>query len=90
LHHITIPKPEHFKSIASQTPIPNNIFIPIHRMLPAIKLDDQTLFKAYEIHNVTFDRLLATEFDSFHLPGPQVSPQSSFRICGIASKGFGV
>jgi hypothetical protein len=48
-------------------------------MLATIQLDDQLLFEADEIDDEFSDRLLASEFGPFDLPGTQSAPQHGFN-----------
>jgi len=48
------------------------LLIPVSglRMLAAVKLDDEPFVKGDEVDDIPFNRLLATEFDAFHLAVP--------------------
>jgi hypothetical protein len=59
-------------------------------MLAPIQFDDQPGLKGNEIHDIILDGLLPSEFYASNLSGPDMAPQDSFRVGGIASEGFGV
>lgn len=85
-----VPEPEDPEAIAGQTSVPFYIFLPVHCMLAPIQFDDQPGLKGNKIHDIIFDGLLPPEFYAFNLSCPEVAPQDSFRVGGIASEGFGV
>jgi hypothetical protein len=44
------------------------------------------LLKGNEINDVSLNRLLATEFNSLHLPVPQMVPKSAFHVSGVIAQ----
>ena len=59
-----IPESQYAKTLLLQPCITLGIVILCIGMLPAVKLDDQLLIKAYEVSNVAANRLLATELEA--------------------------
>jgi hypothetical protein len=58
-------------------------------MLPAVSLDNNSLFVADKISNETADLLLSPEFQTLKLFCSQVFPQEPFSVSGVPSQFFG-
>jgi hypothetical protein len=55
-------------------------------MLTPVEFNDDFLFKRNKIDNISFDRLLAAEFDASYLPISQVPPEQSFNLCAAVAQ----
>jgi hypothetical protein len=58
----------------------------IHRMLTAVKLDDEAMLFATEVGEVWVDRMLAPELRVADLPIAQALPELLLGVGGVAAK----
>ena len=85
-----IPKPQHMKASAIQPSTPLAIIFTLHLMLPAINFNDQLLFKAHKIDDVSANWRLPAEFMTEKFPSSDGLPELAFGVCHVFAEGFGV
>lgn len=90
LHDFIIPETQHRIALAAQPIITHSIICCLFGVLPAIKLNDQAMFHAYEIHNIAAHRFLTLEFQIHEAMCPQVIPQTLFGFCLMGTQGLGI
>lgn len=75
-----VPEAKHTKSAAFQIKSPDLILRLGFQVLPAVKLDDQTLLHANEIDYVATQRNLSTKLESAEITVAQALPKQLFDI----------
>ncbi len=63
-----IPKSDNSKTSILQCYCSDDVFLHTFLMLTAINFNNDLFFKAYEIENVIFKRVLSAKFQTFNLP----------------------
>ena len=77
---IIIPKPDYPKAFRFKTSGSLGIARSLLRMLPAIKLYYQLLFKADEINDVWWNRMLSPKLESAEVAVFQLQPEPQLRV----------
>ena len=77
---VIIPKPDYPKAFRFKIRCSLGIARSLLRMLPAIKLYYQLLFKADEINDVWRDRMLSPKLESAEVAVFQSQPKPQFRV----------
>jgi hypothetical protein len=67
--HLVVPEAKDPKAPLGQERCPTLIGLNVQRVLPAIQLDGQPVFRAAEINDVPANRVLAAELGPDHLSG---------------------
>ena len=70
-----IPKPDYPKAFRFKTSCPLGIADSLLGMLPAIQFHDQLLFKADEINDVWWNRMLPPKLESAEVAAFQLQPE---------------
>jgi hypothetical protein len=79
--HVVVPKSQNTIVMVNEPFVANSIACVVG-VLPAVYLDDQTMFAANKINRVRTDRLLPNEFVAVERARPEPVPQSGLRFCG--------
>ena len=77
---VIVPKPDDPKAFRFKDGCSFCITRLLFGMLPAVELHDQLLFKADEIHDVRWNRMLPPKLESAEVAVFQMQPKPQFRI----------
>jgi hypothetical protein len=86
--NVVIPEPQDTVIAIRKPPVTNEVALAIG-MLPAVHLDDETTFTAYEIYSVRTDRLLPDEFVTAQPARSKAVPEQPFRVRRDVSQPLG-
>jgi len=78
-----VPKSDDPIALILQERCPSLIGLYLSCMLPAVKFDDDPLFRATEIYDEGRNNMLTAKFSAVDLPAAQMSPQISLGFCQI-------
>ncbi len=89
--HIVIPHSYHPKSLLIEIGCPSLVMhlVRLCSMLRTIHFDDQSLFKADEVHHIGADGHLAAKFQPRQTAIAQLLSQFLLCLCGIPSQSLG-
>lgn len=78
LKHLAVPEPQHPKPLALQPLSPRAIPRRAGRMLPAVNLNYQRLFKTDKVYHIPTNCMLTAKFVAYRRAIPQPRPQQLF------------